>query len=200
MSTTILSFSAWIVIETLITEKRSLQYIADFLGFSKTTIFNEVHRLNGPYNAKQAERHHQRRMKNRGTKTILTTNMKQFIEKKAKVNKWPLEEIAHVIGIAYKTIYNWIDQGLLEVKVTDLPDRGIRRRRARERRGTFSHGRSQLKSDRQKLRRGKLLAILKQIRSYLVNVKDKPSVALSNVKVVYISSSDFTDKIKQFLT
>ena len=142
MGTTILSFSDRIVIETLITEKRSLQYIADFLGFSKTTIFNEIHRLNGPYNAKQAERHHQRRMKNRGTKTILTANMKRLIEEKVKVNKWSLEEIAHVIGIAYKTIYNWIDQGLLEIKLTDLPDRGIRRRRAKERRGTFSHGRS----------------------------------------------------------
>ena len=50
--------------------------------------------------------------------------------------------MAHVVRIAYKTIYNWIDQGLLEINVTDLPDHGIRRQRAKENRGTFSHGRS----------------------------------------------------------
>ena len=42
MGTTILSFSDRVVIETLHNEKRSLQYIADYLGFSKTTIFNEA--------------------------------------------------------------------------------------------------------------------------------------------------------------
>lgn len=51
MGTTILSFSDRIVIETLRHEKRSLRYIADYLGFSKTTIFNEIHRLKGEYHA-----------------------------------------------------------------------------------------------------------------------------------------------------
>ena len=50
--------------------------------------------------------------------------------------------MAHVVRIAYKTIYNWIDQGVLDIGVADLPDHGIRRRRAKETRGTFSHGRS----------------------------------------------------------
>ena len=45
MGTTILSFEDRIVIETLRHEKQSLRYIADYLGFSKTTIFNEIHRL-----------------------------------------------------------------------------------------------------------------------------------------------------------
>ena len=49
MGTTILSFSDRVVIETLHNEKRSLQYIADYLGFSKTTIFNELHRLDLAY-------------------------------------------------------------------------------------------------------------------------------------------------------
>lgn len=44
--------------------------------------------------------------------------------------------------ITYKTIYNWVDQGRLEISLTDLPDYGIRRKRAKETRGTFSHGRS----------------------------------------------------------
>lgn len=50
--------------------------------------------------------------------------------------------MAHVVRIAYKTIYNWIEQGVLDIGVADLPDHGIRRRRAKETRGTFSHGRS----------------------------------------------------------
>ena len=37
MGTTILSFEDRVVIETLHHEKHSLQYIADYLGFSKTT-------------------------------------------------------------------------------------------------------------------------------------------------------------------
>ena len=56
MGTTILSFADRIVIETLLHEHRSLRYIADYLGFSKTTIFNELHRLPLPYNAKRSQR------------------------------------------------------------------------------------------------------------------------------------------------
>ncbi len=41
MGTTILSFQNRIVIETLHNEGRSLRYIANYLGFSKTTVFNE---------------------------------------------------------------------------------------------------------------------------------------------------------------
>ena len=36
----------------------ALQYIADYLGFSKTTIFNEVHRLAGEYHAVKAQTDH----------------------------------------------------------------------------------------------------------------------------------------------
>lgn len=46
MGTTILSFQNRVVIETLNNEGRSLRYIANYLGFSKTTVFNELHRLN----------------------------------------------------------------------------------------------------------------------------------------------------------
>ena len=142
MGTTILSFEDRVVIETLHHEKHSLQYIADYLGFSKTTIFNEVHRLAGEYHAVKAQTDHEVKLSHRGRKTILTTNLKRLIEEKIKIQKWSIEQVAHVVRIAYKTIYNWIDQGLLDINVTDLPDHGIRRKRAKETRGTFSHGRS----------------------------------------------------------
>ena len=142
MGTTILSFEDRVVIETLHHEKHSLQYIADYLGFSKTTIFNEVHRLAGEYHAVKAQTDHEIKLSHRGRKTILTTNLKRLIEEKIKIQKWSIEQVAHVVRIAYKTIYNWIDQGLLDINVTDLPDHGIRRKRSKETRGSFSHGRS----------------------------------------------------------
>lgn len=64
-----------------------------------------------------------------------------MIEKKIKVQKWSAEQVAHVVGIAYKSIYNWIDQGLLDLQLKDLPDHSIRQHRTNEKRGTFSHGR-----------------------------------------------------------
>lgn len=142
MGTTILSFEDRVVIETLHHEKHSLQYIADYLGFSKTTIFNEVHRLAGEYHAVKAQTDHEVKLSHRGRKTILTTNLKRLIEEKIKIQKWSIEQVAHVVRIAYKIIYNWIDQGLLDINVTDLPNHGIRRKRAKETRGSFSHGRS----------------------------------------------------------
>ncbi|WCL65630.1 Mobile element protein [Limosilactobacillus fermentum] len=65
-----------------------------------------------------------------------------MIEEKIKIQKWSIEQVAHVVRIAYKTIYNWIDQGLLDINVTDLPDHGIRRKRSKESRSSFSYGRS----------------------------------------------------------
>ena len=127
MGTAILSFEDRVVIETLHHEKHSLQYIADYLGFSKTTIFNEVHRLAGEYHAVKAQTDHEVKLSHRGRKTILTTNLKRLIEEKIKIQKWSIEQVAHVVRIAQKTIYNWIDQGLLDINVTDLPDHGIRR-------------------------------------------------------------------------
>jgi IS30 family transposase len=44
MGTTILSFEDRVVIETLHHEKHSLQYIADYLGFSKTTATSSFYR------------------------------------------------------------------------------------------------------------------------------------------------------------
>ena len=142
MGTTILSFSDRVVIETLHNEKRSLQYIANYLGFSKTTIFNELHRLDVAYQARLAQADFEKKVTQRGRKSSLTTNLKQLIEEKIKVQKWSAEQVAHVVGIAYKSIYNWIDQGLLDLQLKDLPDHGIRRHRAKEKRGTFSRGRS----------------------------------------------------------
>ena len=142
MSTTILSFQNRVVIETLHNEGRSLRYIANYLGFSKTTIFNELHRLIVSTRLGQRKLTLNERLVNGGRKSSLTKNLKHLIEEKIQVQKWSPEQVAHVVGIAYKTVYNWIDQGWLDIQLPDLPDHGIRRHRAKEKRGTFNHGRS----------------------------------------------------------
>lgn len=77
--------------------------------------------------------------------------------------------MAHVVRIAYKTIYNWIEQGVLDIGVADLPDHEIRRRRAKETRGTFSHGRSIEDRPAEVIDRH----TSKQIQFYLESVKVK---------------------------
>lgn len=70
MGTTILSFQNRVVIETLHNEGRSLRYIANYLGFSKTTIFNELHRLNGEYQAELAQSDFERKVGQRGAEVF----------------------------------------------------------------------------------------------------------------------------------
>lgn len=88
MSTTILSFQNRVVIETLHNEGRSLRYIANYLGFSKTTIFNELHRLNSEYQAELAQTDFERKVSQWGRKSSLTKNLKHLVEKKIQVQKW----------------------------------------------------------------------------------------------------------------
>ena len=182
MGATILSFSDRVVIETLHNEKRSLQYIADYLGFSKTTIFNELHRLDVTYQAQLAQADFEKKVTQRGRKSSLTTNLKRLIEEKIKVQKWSAEQVAHVVGIAYKSIYNWIDQGLLDLRLKDLPDHGICRYRAKENVVPLVMD-ARLKNVQQISRLAKNSAILKLIQCSLVNAKDKPSLLLWNGRV-----------------
>ena len=95
MGTTILSFQNRVVIETLHNEGRSLRYIANYLGFSKTTIFNELHRLNGEYQAELAQTDFERKVSQRGRKSSLTKNLKHLVEEKIQVQKWSPEQVAH---------------------------------------------------------------------------------------------------------
>ena len=172
MGTTILSFQNRAVIETLHNEGRSLRYIANYLGFSKTTIFNELHRLNGEYQAELAQSDCERKVSQRGRKSSLTKKLKHLIEEKIQVQKWSPEQVAHVVGIAYKTVYNWIDQGWLDVQLPDLPDHGIRRHRAKKS-VVRSVTAAQLRSVLIKSKLARNSATLKLIPYFLANVKVK---------------------------
>ncbi len=93
MSTTNLSFQNRVVIETLHNEGRSLRYIANYLVFSKTTVFNELHRLNSEYQAELAQTGFERKVSQRGRKSSLTKNLKHLVEEKIQVQKWSLNKL-----------------------------------------------------------------------------------------------------------
>ena len=182
MSTTILSFQNRVVIETLHSEGRSLRYIANYLGFSKTTIFNELHRLNSEYQAELAQTDFEQKVSQRGRKSSLTKSLKHLIEEKIQVQKWSPEQVAHVVGIAYKTVYNWIDQGWLDVQLPDLPDHGIRRHRAKKS-VVRSVTAAQLRSVLIKSKLARNSATLKLTPCFLASVKVRLWLLLWSVRV-----------------
>ena len=142
MTKHILTLNERIVIQALRRENFSLQHIANRLGFSKTTIFNELHRIPGEYDANLADEMQHKQVSLRGRKNILTDDLKLEIEDKIKNYHWSPEQIAHRLNISFKSIYNWINDKLLDLSEADLPDKGVRRHRSKETRGQFSNGRS----------------------------------------------------------
>lgn len=60
--------------------------------------------------AKQNEQKH-------GRFSCLTPEISAFLNYHIGILKWSPETAAHVLGLAFKTIYNWINHGLLKVKV-----------------------------------------------------------------------------------
>lgn len=183
MSTTILSLQNRVVIETLHNEGRSLRYIANYLGFSKTTIFNELHRLNSEYQAELAQTDFERKVSQRGRKSSLTKNLKHLIEEKIQVQKWSPEQVAHVVGIAYKTVYNWIDQGWLDIQLPDLPDHGKFVVIVLKKSVVRSITAAPLRSGLIKSKLARNSATLKLIPYFLVNVKVKLWLLLWSVRV-----------------
>ena len=113
MGTTILSFQNRVVIETLHNEGRSLRYIANYLGFSKTTIFNELHRLNSEYQAELAQTDFEQKVSQRGRslrslKTLNTWSRKRFKSRSGPLNKLPML-IHHMNAVVMRTVIEFCD-------------------------------------------------------------------------------------------
>lgn len=113
------------VIQTLLAVHYSIRAIARFLKRSPTTIASEIKRVS-PYNAETAQQ-------------LAKGNM----QRRVRHNSLTPEIATHELGIAFKTNYNWIDQGLLSVGLSDFPDQGNRRKRSHDgRHQVFAHGHS----------------------------------------------------------
>lgn len=116
------------VIQTLLELNFSIRGIARFLNRSPATISGEIRQVT-PHNAKQAHQLALAKCHIRGRHSTLTADIAVFLNQQIGVLKWSPETAAHVLDIPFKNIYTWINHGLLKVKYSDLPDKGIRQKR-----------------------------------------------------------------------
>ena len=61
----------------------------------------------------------------RGRHDTLTPAIAVFLNHHIGILKWSPETTTHVLGLPFKTIYNWLNAGRLKLSLADLPDKGI---------------------------------------------------------------------------
>ncbi|WP_349546398.1 helix-turn-helix domain-containing protein, partial [Leuconostoc suionicum] len=126
------------VIQTLLELNYSVRAIACFINRSPSKASVEIHQVT-PYKSDTAHELALNKRHLRGRPCTLTTAIGFFLNHHIGILKWSPETAAHVLGLSFKTINN----GLLKLKLSDLPDKGIRRKRQADgRRQVFIHGRS----------------------------------------------------------
>lgn len=114
--------------------------IAEKIGVSKSTISLEVNRVT-PYDPVLAQNDADIKRHNCGRNTVLTDKMRKTIENHLRLT-WSPEEIADEFSFNFCSIYNWIYSGRIDYDINALPDKGRRRKRKIETRGTFKTGKS----------------------------------------------------------
>lgn len=130
-------------IEVLNNEGYSARKIASILGFHHSSISRELKRCASHYTASAANSDHSNNSKNKGRKSKLTSDIKNYIEDKLE-STWSPEQI---VGrsfhkkLSFKTIYNWIYNGSLEVSLKVLRRKG-KSLKPQEMRGKFNVGTS----------------------------------------------------------
>lgn len=137
----ILPYSHRIAIKTLLDQDWSQREIADYLNVYPSQICYELKRCpKGHYDPDQAQLDYVTKCARRGRKACLTDELRTLIRDLVTGLHWSFETIAHSLQLAFKTLYNWFEWGWLDLKSEDLPDRGVRKRRKAEKRGTFTRG------------------------------------------------------------
>ena len=130
------------VIQTLLELNYSVRAIARFIKRSPSTVSIEIHQVT-PYKAEIAHALALKKRHLRGRHDTLTPAIAVFLNHHIGILKWSPETAAHVLGLPFKTIYNWLNAGRLKLSLADLPDKGIRQKRQSDgRRQVFVHGRS----------------------------------------------------------
>src|SRR5699024_11680105 len=116
----ILTYKERVVIATLLKEGKSKSYIAETLDVYPSRITYELKRCpDGEYDADIAEANASKKLSKRGRKVALTDRLNNFISIRVKNYHWSFETIAHILNIAFKTIYNWFEQGLLNLSKSE---------------------------------------------------------------------------------
>ncbi|MGZ0001504.1 IS30 family transposase [Leuconostoc mesenteroides] len=130
------------VIQTLLELNYSVRAIARFIKRSPSTVSIEIHQVT-PYKAEIAHALALKKLHLRGRHHTLTPAIAVFLNEHIGILKWSPETAAHVLGLPFKTIYNWLNAGRLKLSLADLPDKGSRQKRQSDgRRQVFVHGRS----------------------------------------------------------
>lgn len=128
-------------IEVLNNEGYSARKIAKILGFHHSTISRELARCSRLYRAKDSQVDYSKKSKSKGRKIKLTANLKEIIEKHLE-KTWSPEQIVgrQLKGkLSFKTIYNWIYRGLIDIPLTALRRKG-KSRKPKDNRGKFNIG------------------------------------------------------------
>ena len=130
-------------IEVLKSEGYSSRRIAKILGYHHSTISRELKRRNDKYEAKKANLDYSINSRNKGRRSKLTEDLKEFIKDKLESTRC-LEQI---IGrcfqgkLSFKTIYNWLYKGLFDISPQVLRRKG-KSLKTQEKRGKFNIGTS----------------------------------------------------------
>ena len=146
MSYSHLTITDRIKIETYLELGLKSCQIASKLGVHKSTISRELSRCQNGYSAALAQEQYDHRAKQKGRKSRLTPKLKKEIEKGLKAS-WSPEQICGRYQleqkpmVAFKTIYNWLYAGLIDLDLSVLRRKG-KTRQPKETRGTFRIGTS----------------------------------------------------------
>lgn len=127
-------------IETLLELGYSIRKIAKQLNRQPSSISRELRR-HAHCTAEEAQVRYQSNKSNCGAKLKLTPKLKEAVQEKLG-ETWSPEQIVGRLykgKLSFKTIYRWIYQGLLEVPLTVLRQKG-KRQKPRETRGRFNIG------------------------------------------------------------
>ena len=140
MSYTHLTITERLKIETYMELGYSIRQIAGFLKRSPSTILRELSR-HANYSPEKAQNRYQTNKSKCGAKSKLTTELKEAVQEKLG-ETWSPEQIIGRLyqgKLSFKSIYRWIYNGLLEVPVTVLRQKG-KRQKPRETSGRFNIG------------------------------------------------------------
>ena len=144
MSYSHLTITDRIKIETYLELGLKSCQIASKLGVHKSTISRELSRCQNGYSAALAQEQYDHRAKQKGRESCLTPKLKKEIENCLK-QSWSPEQICGRYQleqkpmVAFKTIYNWLYAGLIDLDLSVLRRKG-KTRQSKETRGRFRIG------------------------------------------------------------
>lgn len=147
MSYTHLSISQRTKLEAYLETGLPVSQIARLLGVHRSTIYREIQRCGDEkYTSDTAHEHYESKQHTKGRKCLLTRGMKHCIENGIQNHLSPqqIQGFARknqIPIVAYTTIYRWIDERKVDVTVSQLRQKG-KRRRPQSTRGKFNTGRT----------------------------------------------------------